>query len=495
MAAPIFTLVIGVLQAIPILYHESSLESLLVLPVKPSTITAAKLTQTFVPIFLLTTLLCYPSLIAHGIVSHRPWGYYVQSIPFMLYVTVAPFALTMILVLVMMRYTKWARNKDRFQLITSIVMILLIVSFSLFANMQPSDDFFETGGIFSDPATGALLNRLVKFLPTSAFSAAMLINADRWSTLLHSLIACGLNVVSVGLLLVIADKIYIRGVLGTKGGQSAKQLTSKEAARKLTPRSAYRAILNKEWILLLRTPAFFTQTIFFVLLFPVIMTAGFAIGFLESPGTSEMGMNTIEYLRFWIMTGDWKHSIWIIALIVGGIATFFSGTALISASAISRQGAAFNISKRIPVPIRTQVLAWLTPGILLMTVIWIIITIALALFLDLPLSLALIVFFIAIVNSYSMQLLGFLIDMKEPSLTWSNEIEAVKNTRSGLVSSLGDFAYIGISVGLAFLVRSLTSKNDLIVAIVVIAFYVAVAILLTFLVKRTARNLFQTIEL
>lgn len=495
LAAPVFTLIIGILQAIPMLYHESSLESLLVLPVKPSTITAAKLTQTLVPVFLLTTLLCYPSLIAHGIVSRRPWGYYVQSIPFMLYVTVAPFALTMILVLVMMRYTKWARNKDRFQLITSIVMILLIVSFSLFANMQPSDDFFETGGIFSDPATGALLNRLVKFLPTSAFSAAMLINADRWSTLLHSLIACGLNVVSVGLLLVIADKIYIRGVLGTKGGQSAKQLTSKEAARKLTPRSAYRAILNKEWILLLRTPAFFTQTIFFVLLFPVIMAAGFVIGFLESPGTSKMGMNTIEYLRFWIMTGDWKHSIWIIALIVGGIATFFSGTALISASAISRQGTAFNISKRIPVPIRTQVLAWLTPGILLMTAIWVIITIALALFLDMPLSLALIVFFIAIVNSYSMQLLGFLIDMKEPSLTWSNEIEAVKNTRAGLVSSLGDFAYIGVSVGLAFLVRSLTSKNDLIVAIVVIAFYVVVAILLTFLVKRTARNLFQTIEL
>ncbi len=495
MAAPIFTLVIGVLQAIPILYHESSLESLLVLPVKPSTITAAKLTQTFVPIFLLTTLLCYPSLIAHGIVSHRPWGYYVQSIPFMLYVTVAPFALTMILVLVMMRYTKLARNKDRFQLITSIVMILLIVSFSLLANMQTNDGLFETGGIFSDPATGALLNRLVKFLPTSAFSAAMLINADRWSTLLHSLVACVLNVVSVWLLLAIADKIYIRGVLGTKGGQSAKQLTAKEAARKLTPRSAYRAIVSKEWILLLRTPAFFTQTIFFVLLFPVIMTAGFAIGFLESPGTSEMGLNTVEYLRFWIMTGDWKKSIWIIALVVGGMATFFSGTALISASAISRQGAAFNISKRIPVPIRTQVLAWLTPGILLMTAIWIIITMALAFFLDMPLSLALIVFVIAIVNSYSMQLLGFLVDMKEPSLAWNNELEAVKNTRAGLVSSLGDFAYIGVSIGLAFLVRKLTSQNDLVVAIVVIAFYVVVAFLMTFLVKKTARDLFQSIEL
>jgi peptidoglycan biosynthesis protein MviN/MurJ (putative lipid II flippase) len=130
-----------------------------------------------------------------------------------------------------------------------------------------------------------------------------------------------------------------------------------------------------------------------------------------------------------------------------------------------------------------------------MTAIWIIITVALALFFDMPLSLALIVFVIAIVNSYSMQLLGFLVDMKEPSLAWNNELEAVKNTRAGLVSSLGDFAYIGVSIGLAFLVRKLTSQNDLVVAIVVIAFYVVVAFLMTFLVKKTTRDLFQSIEL
>jgi Flp pilus assembly protein TadB len=85
--------------------------------------------------------------------------------------------------------------------------------------------------------------------------------------------------------------------------------------------------------------------------------------------------------------------------------------------------------------------------------------------------------------------------MKEPSLAWNNELEAVKNTRAGLVSSLGDFAYIGVSIGLAFLVRKLTSQNDLVVAIVVIAFYVVVAFLMTFLVKKTTRDLFQSIEL
>ncbi len=495
MAAPVFAVLFGILQAIPTLYHESSIETLLVLPVKPSVITAAKLTQAFIPIFLITTILCYPSLIAHGIITKRPWGFYLQSIPFMLFVTVAPFALTAILVLVIMRYTKWARNKDRFQLIASIVSVVLVVAFSLFANLQTNDNFLENSGIFSDPATGILLNKLVKIMPTSAFGTAMLINANRWITLLHGLIACALNVVSVVLMLAIADKIYIPGVLGTKGGQSAKRLTATETSRKLTPRSAYRAILHKEWSLLLRTPAFFTQTVFFVLFFPVIMTVSFAISFSQTSDASEAGFNVISFLRLWISSGEWKDSIWIIALVVGGAATFFSGTALISASAISRQGATFNISKIIPVPLRTQVLAWLSPGILLMTAIWLIITVALALFLNMPLSLALLVFVIALINSYSMQLLGFWVDMKVPSLSWSNEIEAVKNTRAGTVSSLGDFAYIGVSVGLAFLVRKLTAGNDLAVAIIVLAFYVLVAIVLTFLVKRTARRLFQTVEL
>ncbi|MGI6508116.1 MAG: putative ABC transporter permease subunit [Saccharofermentanales bacterium] len=495
MAAPILAVIFGILQAIPTLYHESNIETLLVLPVKPAAITAAKLTQAFIPILLVTTILCYPSLIAHGIVSKRPWGFYVQSMPFMLYVTVAPFAVAAILVLVMMRYTKWARNKDRFQLITSIVTVVFIVAFSLFANLQTSDGGLSSGGIFSDPATGALLNNLVKIVPTSAFSAAMLIDANRWSTLLYGLIACALNVLSVVLLLAVADKIYLRGVLGIQGGQSAKQLTATETARKLTPRSAYRAILHKEWILLLRTPAFFTQTVFFVLFFPVIMVVSFAISFSRAPETTEKGFNLINFLRQWISSGAWQDSIWIIVLIVGGIAAFFSGTALLSASAISRQGATFNISKIIPVPLRTQVLAWLTPGFTLLTAIWIIITVALAIFLRMPLSLALLVFAVALINSYSMQLLGFWVDMKSPLLTWSNEIEAVKNTRAGTVSSLGDFAYIGISVGFAFLVRKLATGNNLVVGIAVIALYVLVAVILTFLVTRTARRLFQTVEL
>ena len=283
----------------------------------------------------------------------------------------------------------------------------------------------SSGGIFSNPATGALLNNLVKIVPTSAFSAAMLIDANRWSTLLYGLIACALNVLSVVLLLAVADKIYLRGVLGIQGGQSAKQLTATETARKLTPRSAYRAILHKEWILLLRTPAFFTQTVFFVLFFPVIMVVSFAISFSRAPETTEKGFNLINFLRQWISSGAWQDSIWIIVLIVGGIAAFFSGTALLSASAISRQGATFNISKIIPVPLRTQVLAWLTPGFTLLTAIWIIITVALAIFLRMPLSLALLVLpspdqlvFHAVV--------GFWVDMKSPLLTWSNEIELLK---------------------------------------------------------------------
>ncbi len=494
-AAPIFVLIFGVLQAIPTMYHESSIESLLVLPVKPATITAAKLTQAFVPILLIATAFLYPSLIAHGVMTHRPWAYYLQTIPFMLLVTVAPFAVIALFVLVMMRYTKLARNKDRFQLVTSIVTILLIVGFSFLVNMQTSLGNFDTGGIFSNPATSAIIGNLVKYLPTSAFSTAMLINAHSWNSMTYGLMAFGINVVAVALLLLVANKIYIRGVLGVKGSKKVKRLTEEQTIRELAPRSAYRALISKEWKLLLRTPAFFTQTIFFALFMPLFMIGTFAFSFSRTNGMADASSNLVGFLRQQVASGMWQDSFWIIVLVVGSVATFFSGTTLVSASAISRQGATFSYSKVIPVPLRTQVFAWLTPGFSLMLLIWVVLTVGLAIILQMPLHLALIVFFIAMVNCYFIQLLGFWTDMKAPVLNWSNEMEAVKNTRASLVSSLGNIVYIGLAVALAFLVRTITGKDPMVTGLVIIAFYVLVAVLTTILVKRTASRLFQTVEL
>ncbi len=494
MAAPVFAVVFGVLQAIPMLYHESSLESLLVLPVKPAAITAAKLTQAFAPILLITAIFCYPALIVHGVITSRPWSYYAQTVPFMLFVTVAPFAITAVFVLIMMRYTKLARNKDRFQLITSIVTVLLVVAFSLAANLQTSGSS-EGGGIFADPATGVLLNRLVRFFPASAFSAAMLIRADTWNTVVYGLISLGINGLAVAILLFVADRIYIRGVLDLSGSKRAKPLTASETVKQLAPRSAYRALVSKEWKLLLRTPAFFVQTVFSALFMPLVMIVSFSVSFSRINGPSGIRFNPIAFLRLWIAAGAWWDSFWILVLAVGSFAVFMSGLTLVSASAISRQGAAFQYSKLIPVPLRTQVLAWLTPGMSLTVFIWIALTTSAAILLRMPFYLALIIFFIVTVNTYFIQLLGFWTDMKAPALHWSHEMEAVKNTRASLVSSLGNLVYIGLSVAIAFLARSLTGRDPVVTGFIVLAFYVISAALMSYLVRNTARRLFQTIEL
>lgn len=111
---PILIFLFGVLQSITTLYHDTSLEALLVLPVKPSVVIAAKMTQAFLPIALSVFLFTFPGLIAHGLISGRPWSFYPQALLYVPLSMISPYAVVMSFLLIVMRYTKFARNKDRF---------------------------------------------------------------------------------------------------------------------------------------------------------------------------------------------------------------------------------------------------------------------------------------------------------------------------------------------------------------------------------------------
>jgi heme A synthase len=56
--------------------------------------------------------------------------------------------------------------------------------------------------------------------------------------------------------------------------------------------------------------------------------------------------------------------------------------------------------------------------------------------------------------------------LKHPLLDWENEIQAVKNTRSVMVSAIGVFVYTLLLVALAFITRTLTSGNHTITILV-----------------------------
>lgn len=494
--APLLVLLFGILQAIPTLYHESSLEALLVLPVKPSIIIAGKMTQAYIPVVIFPVALFFPALIAHAVVTARPWAFYIQALPFMLLVTLAPFTLVVILIMLLMRYTKFARDKDRFQMVTSIITILFAVSFSIFINLQSSGGQLPGSSLFSPGGEAPLIQGPLRFLPSSWFSAAMLVRAGSWHTLLYGLIALAINVAALAALLLLAGRLYLPGVMGMKaGGKPAKVLSAPEQAKALKPRSPYRAILARDSKLLIRTPAFFSQTVLISLLLPVLLAVILVITFINLEKDNQIGFSLIGFLRLWAGSGMWKDSLWVLVMIASGAAALLSGTNMMSASAISRQGTLFAYSKLMPVPVGTQLLAWLTPGIASLTGVWLLIALASTLYLRASFLFGLVIFLTAWINAYLIQMVGFYVDMLSPRLDWTNEIHPVKNTRATTVSGLGLFIYIGLIVAFGFLVRRLSGGHSLITALAMFSLSLALAVLTTWLVKRRADQLFLSLDL
>ncbi|NLB50009.1 MAG: hypothetical protein GX809_00285 [Clostridiaceae bacterium] len=492
---PALVLLFGILQTIPTLYHESGLELLLVLPVKPSVIIAGKMTQAFLPVMVFPTLVFLPALITHGILTARTWMFFVQLLPFMILITLAPFALITVLVMVLMRYTKFARDKDRFQMITSVFAILLAITFSILINLQTSSGKIPGFSLVSgEPAP--LLQGALLYLPSSGFGAGMLVHADSWRTLVYGVAALAVNALTLTLLFSLAGKLYMPGVLGLKaGGKQAKRLSPEKQLKALSPRSPYRSIVNKEWKLLLRTPAYFTQTVLGAVLLPAMMIIILAVLLANLEKSGNLDFSLINFLRLWASSDQWKESSWLLMLIVSGVAAFFSGTNMMSASAISRQGALFSYTKLMPVPIRIQVLAWLTPGLTTMTLIWLILTIGLTVFLSASWFFGLVVFLTSWINAYLVQMAGFYTDMIFPQLDWTNEIQPVKNTKAAMVSSLGMFVYIGVLAGFVFLIRMLTGGNSLLTSFCLFLFALMFAILATSLVMKRAGKLLRTLDI
>lgn len=494
-AAPATVLLFGIMQAIPTLYHESNLETLLVLPVKPSSIIAGKMTQAYLPVLLFPFLLFWPALITHGILTARTLDFFLQTIPFMVFVTLAPFVLIIILIMFLMRYTRFARDKDRFQMVTSIFAIFLAVGFSLLINMQSTSGTVPGASLFTPQGSAPALQGALRFVPSSGFGAAMLIHAGTPYTLLNGLAAFLVNLAAFSILLLLAGKLYIPGVLGMRAaGKASRPLSGEETTLALRPRTAYRAIVSRDWKLLLRTPSFFTQTILAATLLPLMMVGVVVLSLVRLAKAGEVDMSFIFFIQSWAASGMWKESAWLLVLIISGTASFFSGTNMMSASAVSRQGSLFSYTKQIPVPVKTQILAWLTPGLSFMTAVWLILAGVLTLVLTASPLFGLVIFLVALVNAYLVQITSFYTDMIFPDLDWTNEIRAVKNTRAATVSSLGMFAYIGILVGFAFLVRFLTGGSNLITAWALFLLSGAFAGLATWLVSRRMRRFLHDLD-
>lgn len=292
----------GMFSAVSILYFPKDLSFYLSLPYTPKQITRAK----FIHYFLLSlggTLIFFPMVLGPLVVTGTPpLRFAAAALAYL--AGAASLDLVMIsLTIVVMRFTSFARDKDEF--ITLMSLLMMVVGVSIGVGLQFVLNGRQ-GGIHAVNAIGQLpLAAQIALAPVCPpiLFARLLFAENIALSLLGLLFSLAGTALHLLLMSWLAERFYLPGVLavqGSGGRKSTKKFTLAELSERLRPHktmaAAYASIQLKK---LRRVPIFFTQLLLMPMLMPLIMVVIFVVASLASlSGSDGFSLQTLlEYRR------------------------------------------------------------------------------------------------------------------------------------------------------------------------------------------------------
>jgi ABC-2 type transport system permease protein len=429
--------VFSIFYVISVFYFSKDIESLLPLPLKPSEILAAKFTVTLLYEYLTELILLAPVLIGYGAASGAGITYYLYGLLIFLTMPILPLAYSSILSMVVMRFTGLARNRDRFRIISGILVMLLSVALNLvigrFGNSSMDPEMLQQLMNQGD-------NSLVKLISGIFFSNRFAVTAMLHSASVKGLVNLSLYILISGffvmLLLSVGEMMYFKGVVGmSEASAKRKKYTESELRKFSGEQPIIWSYTMKELKLLFRTPVYFMNCVLMNFIFPVFIVLPFLIQPEE--------MNELKTLAPLIAGGKGSA----IALAAAfGICTFVSTSNGITATAISREGSNIFVSKYLPVSYKTQIMAKVLSGISLSAVSMLMLLLTALLFLPIPAYLILLMAFTGALGILFSSFTGILFDLAFPKLVWDNEQKAVKQNLNVVFNMLASIVIAGIPI-------------------------------------------------
>lgn len=427
MAVSMMILFFGIFYIMNIFYFSKDVETLIPLPLRPSTIMAGKFTVTLLYEYITEFLFLAPIIIAFGIVSKAGMIYYLYSIIGFLTLPVIPLVYAGIINIVLMRFTNISRNRDQFRIIGGVIAMLA----AIFVNIK-SQSFFSS---FSNPEQiKAVLtqgdNSLIGFIsgifPANKFFAIALVNSTNMKGLVNILLYVAISILFTALFLTIGEKFYFKGLVGISETKSKhKKLTAEQFDRSVIKSSIIKSYTIKELKLLIRTPVYFINCVLMNLIWPLFL-------FIPILSGSESGMGISEIQAF-TKSGSYEGIILIIAF---AAILFASGTNGVTSTAISREGTNIFVAKYIAVSYQDQIMAKIMSGVILGLVAMLSMLVAAIFILLPPIHLILSIVITGIGGVFFTSFLGILIDLNFPKLHWDNEQKAVKQNMNLMFSIL-----------------------------------------------------------
>jgi ABC-2 type transport system permease protein len=417
----------GIFYTMSIYYFSMDIESLLPLPFRSSEILGAKFISILIYEYYTEILFFLPVIIVFGIKDGGGIIYYIFSLILFLFLPIIPLVMSGTIVMVVMRFSDIAKNKDRFRVIGGIIAILFGVSLNLILqrNINTTDPE-QLSKIFSE-GNNSFVNIASGIFPTTKLAVNSLINSNNIKGLMNLLLFLTICALIIVIFMFLGELLYFKGVVGVSETISKrKKLSSKELNKSLYKNSPIKSYTLKELKILFRTPAYFINCILMNFLWPIFLIIPI---FIEGEGFS-----TFKKIGSFLQL-DNKY----ISIVLAGVFAFlvFIATSnAITSTAISREGNKLFITKCLPLRYEIQLISKVLSGFIVSFISIIIMSILVIVLFRPSIYLILMILTLGIVGTVFSCMVGIFIDLNYPKLTWDSEQKAVKQNMNVMLHML-----------------------------------------------------------
>jgi ABC-2 type transport system permease protein len=452
-ATCVVVFIFGVFYVVSTMYHATDIEMLRSLPLKPYQILGGKFITLIVFEYIMEAYILLPVLIGFGIKSGGGVPYIVYSVILLIITPVIGLSIAGVLVMIIMRFTSFGKNKQVFNFVGSILIIGLAIGLNIVMQKLGNISEAQLAAIMAGDTTMATV--VSKMFPGVIFAANSIVYSQTLAGLGNLALFILCCAAGAALFLGVGQLVYFQGVTGITES-AAKRKGVSDIAGKTKRTSNTIAYLKKEMRLLFRSPIGFMNCVLINLIWPVIimvmLLSGGQVGELRS------------------LAGTINQSV-AVAIFVA-ISSFISATNATASTAISREGRELYVSKYIPMEFDKQLSAKLINAFVL-SAIGITLMFVLSLILGYSLSSAVIALLLSFVAAAVLAAAGLLIDVAHPKLDWMNEQQAIKQNINVMLHMI-----VGVVLAAVMIIPVIFAQMPLFVAVVYMGAVLAVLLML-----------------
>ena len=440
-----FAIIQTIFSSINILYFTKDSEYLLPLPLKPYQIILARTNVMLIAEYVIIFLIGFIPLVMYGILTGAGIVYYLTMILSVILVPILPVLLISMLIMFIMSFARLTKNRNRFQLFATLLVLAIIIALSISTSGMKQDLTNEEMAQMVVQANGMI--ELVKgYVPTVDYLMEALTTNSLFTAIVEVLKTLGITIIGFIVYMLIAQKIYFKGLVGNLFGGGASSSNKEINQKEYRNSKLYKSYVGKEFKNMARNPVFLMQCLIPAVLIPIIMVVVVYAG-LNSDG---MGLEQITQ-----MVQQMPTNTFFIACIILGVIQFFTMFIYISITAISRDGENAVFMKYIPVSLYKQYMYKIIPNII-MNIVTIIITLGMAEYLlNLPVITLIALFVVATIMGILQSIAMIIVDLKRPKLNWDSEYAVAKQNLNLVFPVLLAMVNIVILVGFVYLLKDI----------------------------------------